>query len=486
MTYSRFIFILFSLFTSIHLQSANIIVENIRLGPPDERMKTHRVSFDLSWEQSWHLSLLPANWDAAWVFIKYKTPENIWRHAKLSVRDSMHVLPQGAEIDAYSEGAFIYSKEAGYGPIKLKDLSLSWEYGYEKKDWEPVEIRVFAIEMVYIPEGNFFVGDRKAKGRLHPAGDPHSPLLINFESVKLQCQNTVFDDMLIEDHGLWIDGDEGVQVSRDSTDLNPDFPVGYQAFYMMKHELTQGQYTAFLNCLEPAQARERCPGSYGHEGFTIRYGGNGSYLCENPERPCNYLSWQDGCAWADWAGLRPMSETEYEKAARGNMPAIDEEFAWGGNNYTAIKDQTETNQYANTHVNDSWVFGHSNLPGPVPATVFSQEDIFNRISSGRSFYGVGELSGNLWERCVTLGREEGRKYKASHGDGQLSYTGCANQPDWPGFFQGQVIDALGSGFRGGSYLTTPWQARVSDRYNACHANVYREAGFGFRAVRSAN
>jgi hypothetical protein len=35
-------------------------------------------------------------------------------------------------------------------------------------------------------------------------------------------------------------------------------------------------------------------------------------------------------AFADWSGLRPMSELEYEKACRGyNTPAVPNEYAWG-------------------------------------------------------------------------------------------------------------------------------------------------------------
>src|ERR1043166_6122411 len=38
---------------------------------------------------------------------------------------------------------------------------------------------------------------------------------------------------------------------------------------------------------------------------------NGAYVAAKPNRPANQMSWDDGTAFADWAGLRPMSELEF-------------------------------------------------------------------------------------------------------------------------------------------------------------------------------
>jgi len=38
-----------------------------------------------------------------------------------------------------------------------------------------------------------------------------------------------------------------------------------------------------------------------------------------PDRPCGWIGWVDGFAYAVWAGLRPMTELEYEKARRGHL-----------------------------------------------------------------------------------------------------------------------------------------------------------------------
>lgn len=54
----------------------NITVSNITL----ENLNTPnwvQVEFDLSWENSWRLSAGPSNWDAAWVFMKYRVNSGV-------------------------------------------------------------------------------------------------------------------------------------------------------------------------------------------------------------------------------------------------------------------------------------------------------------------------------------------------------------------------------------------------------------------------
>ena len=43
------------------------------------------MQFDLSWDNSWRTSSGSTNnWDAAWVFIKYRVASGPWQHAKLN------------------------------------------------------------------------------------------------------------------------------------------------------------------------------------------------------------------------------------------------------------------------------------------------------------------------------------------------------------------------------------------------------------------
>ena len=64
------------------------------------------VQFNLSWENSFKDDI---NWDAAWVFVKYKVAGGTeWKHAYLNTTASNHVIPDGYPCEETSlqfEGA---------------------------------------------------------------------------------------------------------------------------------------------------------------------------------------------------------------------------------------------------------------------------------------------------------------------------------------------------------------------------------------------
>ena len=95
-----------------------------------------------------------------------------------------------------------------------------------------------------------------------------------------------------------------------------------------------------------------------------------------------------------------------------------------------------------------------------------------------------ELSGNLWERTVTVGNIPGRGFTGLHGNGSLSADGNADVFNWPGLSGGEVVDADGTGFRGGAWWLSSWDLRTSDRNNAANTNMYRYLHFGGRVGRT--
>jgi formylglycine-generating enzyme required for sulfatase activity len=157
---------------------------------------------------------------------------------------------------------------------------------------------------------------------------------------------------------------------------------------------------------------------------------DGKYVAASPARPCNYISWDDACAYADWAGLRPMTELEFEKACRGNLKPIAREYPWNTNS----KDKLQ--RVVNISDDLVWL----NL---------KENDLTdqNRDQFGASYYWVMNLAGSLWERCVTIGDSVGRAFKGTHGDGNLHPYGFASNADWP---KGST-ETAGFGFRGGGY-----------------------------------
>src|SRR5262249_10316729 len=118
--------------------------------------------------------------------------------------------------------------------------------------------------------------------------------------------------------------------------LTSAFPKGYNAFYIMKYEISQGQYADFLNATNSLVQSVHWLNSNGSSRNTIVNTGTPpqQYSSSRPDRACNYLSWADYTAFLDWAALRPPTELEFEKACRGTNIAVTNEYAWGSTTYT--------------------------------------------------------------------------------------------------------------------------------------------------------
>lgn len=469
------------------------------------------VKFDLAWENSWRDAI---NWDAAWVFVKYRMKDSTsWHHAYLAVNDGDHVMPQGFTCDvgttmvdgaARGIGVFIYREEQGVGDVELQDVKLRWNYGEngltaDDKVW----VKVFAIEMVYIPEGGFWIGDDATDpqyGAFRRRSEGGPVFIDTSMSDTVVVGATQYDDELLKTYGIRIDGDDGIDTTLDGIVDNDAFPTGYKAFYCMKYEISQGAYRDFLNTLTEVQASNRFMNSFNttvRHYITVDTVETGYvYGCNRDEDDtldevndgewvaCNCMSWADLCAFADWAGLRPMSELEFEKICRGENAVVDDEFSWGDTvitKFTCLYNPGEADEVpdmGNANYKDC-----DNTPeprGPIRCGAFAAI-ASNRREAGASYYGVMEMSGNLWERCVTLGKSKGRQFRGTHGDGELDENGYATNGDWPD------TTAVGAGFRGGSYYAydeVDWM-RVANRRLAAAANSTRNPRWGGRCVRTA-
>ena len=88
----------------IEVKANNISVTNVTLTGQNTTAGTNNlanyvlVQFSVSWENSWRSSFGPANWDAAWLFIKYRISGGNWLHAILN--NTGHNAPAGSTIDA--------------------------------------------------------------------------------------------------------------------------------------------------------------------------------------------------------------------------------------------------------------------------------------------------------------------------------------------------------------------------------------------------
>ena len=443
------------------------------------------VTFDLSWENSWRLSSGISNWDAAWVFVKYRVGSGEWLPANL--HNDGHIAGMGTDAEitvglvddntAFNAstnpgiGAFVYrsSTGTGTGTFTSTGLKLRWDYGADGiAGGTNVEVKVFAIEMVRVLEGTFNVGG---------GGGTDAFISTTISTGDATTAPTGTGSL---------GGAAGGYPTGQTAPANASWPNGYGAFYCMKYEVTQQQYVDFLNTLTQTQADARK-----YTGSTYRYAitgsAVGSYATTNPNVACNYLSWADGAAYADWSGLRPMTELEFEKACRGPQAAVVGEYAWGtadvaGSAYT-LSDAGASNEgiatnYSTTAGNAIYNQSLSTIGAPVRVGIFAAHGSNSgRVSAGASYWGIMELSGNLYERSVTIDNETGRAFTGTHGDGVLASNGNADAATWPG------TDSVGAGFRGGAWDAGASTMQVSDRIYANESGSERFYIGGFRAVR---
>lgn len=491
------------------------------------------VQFSVSWDNSWRLSGGPANWDAAWVFIKYREAGGVWKHAWLN--NNGHTAASGSTIDVGlltpnesfhavnnpGMGAFIYRSGSGSGNVTYNNVQFRWNYGAQGiADGVAVDVQVFAIEMVYVPQASFYVGSGASEIGSFTDGSWTTgnaiPFLISSESA------------------LGIDNAAGKLWGRSSTSsstignaaadpeatLPAAFPKGYNAFYCMKYEITQGQYRDFLNTLTYTQQNNRTgsqPNGVAGTGAlsTTNLNRNGLdiqtpgilasatpavYACnldgdlvyneaEDGEWiACNFISWQDGCAYMDWSGLRPFTELEFEKACRGDQVPVSGENAWGLSSTTSANNITNpgaNNEFSNTAGANSASASQINVDGPLRVGSFAGAAT-TKTQAGSSYWGIMELSGNLWERAITVGHSAGRAFTGLHGNGDLSPNGHANVASWPlQNASGELTGATGSGLRGGSYGAQTSNLNVSARASAALVAATRVNLYGFRGVRNA-
>jgi hypothetical protein len=99
-----------------------------------------------------------------------------------------------------------------------------------------------------------------------------------------------------------------------------------------------------------------------------------------------------------------------------------------------------------------------------------------------------EMSGNLYERMVSVGNANGRLFNGLHGDGELSINGNGNVTNWPGFTGGEITGVAGSGYKMGTYSissASPQLFMLSARHFASTLFALRSSQLSFRGGHTA-
>jgi formylglycine-generating enzyme required for sulfatase activity len=181
-------------------------------------------------------------------------------------------------------------------------------------------------------------------------------------------------------------------------------------------------------------------------GWDLNNNGTLDEAADGGDVACNYLDWADLLAYLDWAALRPMTELEYEKVARGagNAPTNDE-YPWGSTTINQAVSTSLTTAGQSTEVSTSvldglcaYIGGASNTLGPLRVG-FASTAASSRTNAGAGFYGAMDLGGNVFEQCMmagyytgAVGRMVSPIFTNQDGDGMLDGNGNANQSTWLG------------------------------------------------------
>jgi len=463
------------------------------------------IQFNLAWDNTWKVTTGPSNWDAAWIFVKYqRVPVNSpqcesylkWNHAKMLNNDTAFKIitsgvPMVFEYVSDSVGVFIrpnsdtIAASTGTMTVQIR-LRLPVAGGL----YSPIyNFRVFGLEMVYIPTGAFELGD----------------------GASAYTFNSIYVDAAAVSSS-WTPAFVGGGIANT---IPQAFPKGYYAFYCMKYEITQGQWVDFLNTLTYDQQKARTgltdaqmttnPGVSGLCVYSNCGNRNGVKLGTpgiNNSKPAvfvndltsapgdpfnsandgqniamNFLSATDFYSYLDWAGLRPMTNFEFEKVARGagQMMRVPYEYIWGSANQItqahsgALFNAGTPSEISQTSGPGLAAFWGGASAGPLRVG-FSATSSTNRLTSGSSFYGVQNLGGNVYE-IVWGGRNySGNGYNLTYydlGDGELSSGGSYNVNNWS-IYDGYYHSGGGRyiwrfELRGGAYNSSATELRTSDR-----------------------
>ena len=518
---------------------------NIRIiGKPiitdqDTVKNTVLIKFDIAWDNSWKTSK-PENHDAAWIFVKCWDGE-AWNHVYLEkegavpgstnaadavnkgtaysvtdregkVKNMAMVLEPGYSyawknwhLDPTEDsvqcivGFFLYRKDFGAGHIVVPGVTFKWNYGEQGfVDEDDLVVKVFAVEMVYVPKGAYYLGGKGTAswqvGSFTTDGATFGTPMVVTSEAEIKVENSTDNTTLWAANNYMVAGT-----------IPEEFPKGYQAFYIMKYEMTQEAYCEFLNTLNQGQQDGRIQGTLSTLGvnafawggdismfrnhirikqsapvaiFGMNSNNNGIFnetdkvkyddrdsLVRNidgQDLAVNFVSFYDLLAYAEFAGLRPMTELEFEKACRGPREPVNNEYAWGsvtkvffaytfhtnaGNYYSYRQDgsgcmygtntgtETVCESYNSgvshgyTWSNGWWNVTHWFAPAPLRVGIFA-DSTSTRAASGASFWGVMNMSDNVAEMCISAYNEIGREFEGTHGCGQLDGNGAAINKAW--------------------------------------------------------
>jgi hypothetical protein len=416
----KLLFAFVLMFTAGISYANNMLVQNVTTTGNNATNKTIQVQFDLSWDNSWRDAI---NWDAAWVFMKFKDASGVWQHVQLNTTGFANGTGTANTVQVTSDkiGAWVYRSAAGTGTFNSTTMQLQWNYGLSGiTSVAGLEVRVYAVEMVYVPQGDF-----NCAGPTVNKWDQYNPTLsfytgnnsggvFNAPGNNFPVINSRLSPTLTYNDGvsssIRIKGDIGIDGNNDGTIDNTTYPTGYNPFYCYKYELTEQQYADFLNTLTSMQVSNI---GVAGAGITLN---NGLYFSSTPNKACGNATVARLLSYADWSGFRPMSILEFNKASYGPLQPI----------YCHNTNCTNSRGYPVSLATNTCYkpAPHESIIENVGYLATSSSE---RSESGASFYGIIDLTGNAIEPIVSLNY---LNLTIENGNGMLGSNGNSDISSW--------------------------------------------------------
>lgn len=185
-----------------------------------------------------------------------------------------------------------------------------------------------------------------------------------------------FDWVTIPAGKFWMGSDKTKDKDAQDREM-PQHEVNLSAYRIARYPVTNVEYKRFVD------AKGYQPPSHWEKGQIPR---------GKEKHPVVNVSWQDAMAFCEWAGVQLPSEAQWEKAARGTDGRI---YPWGN--------ETPNQERCNfdSKVGDTMPVDH--------------------YPNGKSFYGVWDMAGNVWEWTNSLYKnypynaDDGREDSVSSG-----------------------------------------------------------------------
>ena len=337
-----------------------------------------------------------------------------------------------------------------------------------------------------------------------PSADLTGDCFVDFEDFAVMASQWLTGDpcvpvdMVYIPDGEFVMGDHFAPEGWD--DELPLHPVLIDAFFMGKYEITNQQYCDFLNSAYPAQLKvvsgvvyavsdtgNSYPYCNTHSAdidsqidfsdpdFSVRT--KGTPPRDMSDDPMVNVSWYGAVAYCNWRsndegyetcyelstwdcnfskhGYRLATEAEWEYAARGGLsgkrfPWADPNISHSRANYYADPDYFPYDENPTSGFHPGWNDGV--YPYTSPAGTFAANG-----------YGLYDMAGNVWEWCNDW-------WAWNYYD-----TSPYNNPTGPASGGFRVL-------RGGSWYNNAYYCRVATRLNG-RSPVTRDVSLGFRIVQ---